>query len=815
MEQENHVAPRVHIVDSASTADASDDIIRGLYRLGVDASVPVPTGENQVLAVVVLLSAGALADPTWLHRVEALRSERLVPVKVSDILDSEIPIFLRELNWVFYQPNDPAFLAHLFTGINTDASRFRNARDTRALAERWEIADRDPDLLIESLSEARRRIHAASLSADGADPMLPPHQAHQLAANFQHRFRAFSELLRVGNRKVPSCLVPLLAMWLAWFRARLDHELIDGATTPVAFLAASRRHAARVTRRRRWRLTYRAVLAGVTAVAVISTVLSVQQAIKRSTNAVAFAIGDSAATSRPDLAAIKAGASLVDSGEYPGSDGRFRIAINALSENWALGYLPLDVAVVSAARFLADGSISAVDYDGAIWNWNTSEETRSKNSANLQRVTGGDISAAGGLAVITDGVDISVVDAEGVRALPGPEGVGMLRLAPADDRALVQSGNGLYVVDRIASESPGLKHLGEWDSVIDIVQTEGGHATALAERGGNLELVHDDGSIVESGRAPDQIDVGALSSDGTKFSLAVDGTIWTSADGGVFPSGLLIPGVVKSMRTTDDGLVLISDRTRGSWAAHPGLGIVLGPVCGGIVAMNEFAVDEEGGRVLCLGGAGMMMESLSSLRPTAVAASIPEPVQTVSSNGRLTSLSLVDGFIRIDRADGTSFAFDSAGLSFGPDFTRPPAIADVDFFATGALIEADSRPTTVAMNSNGDTFAIGFVGGHVIEVDVDEDGFMAPVGSWILPDHASVVAISWSPDSASISATTDSGTMWNRPSCSGCWASRTVVEHIADRAWMCYHRGDIEQLGDTVRSAFRLRDCETYQDGEK
>jgi len=242
-DQAAEARPRVHLVGSRDTAEASDDIIRGLERLGLDASAPAPTRPGQVRAVVVLLSAHGLEDPAWLRSVEGLRAERLVPVRVGDLADQDVPQFLRDLNWVFYRPDDPGFLAQLFSGVNTDASRFRDSRDTRALAERWESAGRSPDFLLESRREIKRRIGSAAASADGSDPLIPKEQAVQLAGTFRDRRRFFHETLVDGDDAHPGWVAGPVATALALRPGAIDKLFVTQGTTTVAFLAASRRHA--------------------------------------------------------------------------------------------------------------------------------------------------------------------------------------------------------------------------------------------------------------------------------------------------------------------------------------------------------------------------------------------------------------------------------------------------------------------------------------------------------------------------------------------------------------------------------------------
>lgn len=817
--QDVAVRPNVHIVSGPDSIEVAKDILHELGRLGVNASAPAPTDQGQVRAVVVLLTAAGVEDPSWLQRVEALRTERLVPVCVGELSDDDVPEFLRELNWVFYRPNDPSFVAQLFAGINTDASRFRDTRDTRSLAERWDSEDRNPDFLLDDLSEVKRRIETAASTADGSDPLIPPEQVVQLAGTFRDRFRFFFETImetEEDDDDVPTWLATLTAARFAATRGRFDDLFIDGATIPVAFLAASRKHAARLLRQRLWRATYRTTIAVVAVVTLIVTVQSVQQALKKDRNSISFAFGRTEISNRPDLAAFKAGASLVDSGTYSGSDGRLRITVDAMSQHWPLGYIKQDDWGTTTARILSDGSISSFTQGGKQWTWTESLGSTTEIDTGAVSMTGGDISLDGSMTLVSNGTDVVIVrDGASKHVIQGLSNVRRLRLAPADQQALIQSGNELYVVDGLNSDLGTPTSLGTWDAIYDLAQTTDGHAVALAETDGSLQLVYSNGTIIPSGRTPGKITLGSISPDGISFALSAEGMIWTStASQPAVSSGLGINGVVMAMAITDDGLVLVSDRTQASWVADPTLGLNLGRICNGMPDTREFVIDVHGDRVLCLQGSLMSLDSLAAMRPSAVGQPAPSPVQTVIADSQVKSLSIHDGLIRVDRATGSSIAYDAAGISLASGYVRPKWVDDVEFFATGALIGASSLPTTVAVTPDGNTFAIGFVDGRVIEVDINENGGMARVGSWQLPDHAAVGAISWSTDAMVISATTEPGTTWDRPSCSGCWNSKALTERIAQRAWLCYAHDDLDSLGDTAIKAFRLRDCESLWGGK-
>lgn len=807
--------PIISIVDSHDTSVVGDEIIRGLDALGVDASITLPEpgapsspDRASLRAVVVLLSQSSLADPVWVRRVSSLHEQRLVPVLAGDIADSDVPPFLAELNWVIYRPDDASFMARLFTGINTDASRFRDSRDTRALAERWVDAGRSDDLLLEEPRELRRRTLAATLRVDGNDPLLTPELASVLVGGFRERYRTYAGILAEGEDPSPPGLAVPVALWVAIYRSAFVQKIASADEVVPSYLGSSQLHSMRLRRQRAWRATFASVLVLVTVMVVLVAAVSIRQAVASSNNAVSFAIGDPAAGNRPDLVAIKAGASLVDSGSYAGGDGRIRIAADALSQHWPLGYLSTAGTEPSIATFQADGSIGALAGDGSVWTWNLDLGTRSIVPTSTGPVRGGDISASGEGVAISDGATLLVGKPDGPLVnVPGVTDLRHVRLAPASDRALVQAADRLYAISDVRSERPKTVDLGPWDKILDIVQTTDGHAVALAIRSGTLLLVPDDGKSTEVGPAPVGVTAGALSPSGSSFVVEAGSALWVYRNSLLTQTGVLVPGTLLAIAITDDGLMVVSDRSKGTWAADAELGLVLGSVCNGFLGTTQLSVNGQGDRVLCVQSTFVAVDALDELKPTARATSVPEPTVSVSTDGPVRTISIIDGLVRLDRSDGTTFAFDSSGASLASSYEPPDFISDVDFFATGALIGASGTATTVAANPTGDTFAIGFDDGRIIEVDIAEKS-MARVGTWQLPDHLEISAISWSDDLSEIIATTSAGTQWTRVSCSGCWNRNLLPERIADRVWLCYARDDIEALGDNARMVFGLRNCE-------
>lgn len=739
--------PRVHVFGWHDSREEVEEIVRGLGALNVDATAPFPVAGDALRAVIVVLSAEATIDPEWNRLVESLSNERLVPVLVGKIDDRKVPNYLRELNWIAFDPDDQGVVAKLFTGINTEVARFRDARDTRVLAERWENSRRNADYLIEDQNEVKRRL-----------------------------------------------------------------EGIDGGSgQPHEFLRASLVHAKRAKRRRTWSLVSRTGLAAVAAFAVFTTVAYLQQANNSARNAVSFEMADAAGNERPDIAALKAAASLAESADYPGDDGRLRITADALSRHWSTGHLLADGAIADAA-FLEDDTIAAVDSDGNKWLWNLNQQKSGSSPTGAGNVRGADISANGSRVVSTNGLDIEYsVDGSIRHTLSSVGNVVRIRSAQNGGRAMIQVDNELRTISGLESQTVKMSSLGKWDKVYDVIQSDAGDVVALVERGGKLQIVRDDGSSGKVVTAPPSISLGTLSPSGDDFAVVSDSTIWTTVRGDIESSGIIVPGIDKTIRMTESGLVLIADRTRGAWVAAPQLGIDLGPICSSVVGVYEFVVNSHNDQVLCVQPGSIGVDSLEGLAPISEGGDDDTSVKASSSIGRVESLELHGGFIRLDLATGESVAFDSRGLSGIGEMVMPDEIASVDYFATGATIGAIGIPTAVSLTEDGNSFAIGFQGGRFIEVDVDSDSKLVSVGSWQLADHSAVSKLQWKGQGKELSivATTSTAT-WSRASCVGCSDISVLISRVANRAWFCYLEADLRDLGESARETFNLQSCERY-----
>lgn len=808
--------PRVIVISSPDTHDVARTVTSGLIDLSLDAEIAGASladadtdgsegDRGSAWAVVVLLSPGALADQSWQQRVAGAADQRLVPVLVEKVDDAAVPPFLAELNWVNYQLDNAAFLATLFTGISTDSSRFRDERDTRNLAERWERSGRNEDFLLDDAREVTRRTRAGSVSSDGRPAPVDAGEAAMLAGGFRQRRRAIASILANESGGSPSPAPSLQAYRLALFRGRTDESVARNSSPLVAFLALSRRLSAKRQRQRRRKIAVRAGMAAVTVLAGVFATVEVRQAKIRADNAVDFAVGGGATTDRPDISAIKAGASLLDSDQYSGADGRLRQAIDALSQHWPAGYVRTDEWMVSAVDFAPDGAVIALDGGGNLWSWNLADGTRQTQATELVGVRAGDMDSAGS-ALGTDGSSVDVWTPEsGLQRLLEEPGISAARLSPATGSALVAIEARLVSVPFGQSASSAIE-LGAWDEVHVIAQTSDGHAVALAERDGRLELVRDDGQSTRFAGTVPTVAGAAIAPDGESFVVVANGVLWRGVDGQTSSTGALVPGVLSALATTNEGLTVLSGRTRGAWAVDSS-GLDLGDICKARVLPTMIEIDDLGERVVCVTGSMIVIDELRSLAPAERDQEPPPRTTTVGTAGSLSELSLVDGFILIDRADGTTFAIDSTGASFAEDFVPPEAVSEADFFATGALIGARGVPTTVAVTADGGTFAIGFDDGYLIEVDVRDDS-MSRVGSWTLPDRQAITAISWSQDQATISATTQAGNRWERQSCAGCWNADLLTMRISERVWLCYEAGDIASLGRTARDRFSLQACE-------
>ncbi|MBV1855734.1 hypothetical protein KUA19_36970 [Catellatospora sp. NEAU-YM18] len=153
-------APRDGGFSARIVAHPSDhDVARHVDDWLTRAGVSRPPADGHAEAVVVILSAEALADPAWLGPGEF--AGRVVPLRVG-ALDAElVPEPLRRLNWLDWQPAVPAAtLGALLAALYADPARRELIRDLSYQATAWESARRPDAMVIDDYRRARQMADA-------------------------------------------------------------------------------------------------------------------------------------------------------------------------------------------------------------------------------------------------------------------------------------------------------------------------------------------------------------------------------------------------------------------------------------------------------------------------------------------------------------------------------------------------------------------------------------------------------------------------------------------------------------------------------
>jgi hypothetical protein len=126
-------------------------------------------------AVVVFLSASGLASPDWKARVTEVTqaATRLIPVRVGQIDDRQVPARLATLNWIDWQPgNVQATFGYVVAGLFSNPGRRHLSRQLSHEAEAWLRSGRRDALLIADYQRARRM--SALLRDLEADQLAAP-----------------------------------------------------------------------------------------------------------------------------------------------------------------------------------------------------------------------------------------------------------------------------------------------------------------------------------------------------------------------------------------------------------------------------------------------------------------------------------------------------------------------------------------------------------------------------------------------------------------------------------------------------------------
>ena len=167
---------------------------------------------------------------------------------------------------------------------------------------------------------------------------------------------------------------------------------------------------------------------------------------------------------------------------------------------------------------------------------------------------------------------------------------------------------------------------------------------------------------------------------------------------------------------------------------------------------------------------------------------------------------IVDNYLLLGWADGRSQALDVLGQQLVPGYAIPASVNDAEQLP-GDLLLDNSAPTTLALNAEGTTLAIGFSDGGVVEVDFAANERGIVVSHSVMADHMPISSLAWISDETDLLIGTSAGMQWTRASCAGCALHEKFGSVIRGRVWVCYVAADIADMGSIARREFDLKDC--------
>ena len=121
--------------------------------------------------MVVLLSEDAFEDGRWLPPIETTKDAHLIPVRLGELDHERVPKYLRELNWIDWNPVRPATaLGFIVAGLLSDPSRYRISRQLAHEAAVWQGSGRRRDHLIGDRRRARQMESSSMISPKTRSP---------------------------------------------------------------------------------------------------------------------------------------------------------------------------------------------------------------------------------------------------------------------------------------------------------------------------------------------------------------------------------------------------------------------------------------------------------------------------------------------------------------------------------------------------------------------------------------------------------------------------------------------------------------------
>lgn len=570
----SHITLNVALVHAPGDADIASTLAALLAESGAAVvpfdSSPPPDG------IVVLLSKDAFEDARWLPPPEVTKAAHLIPVRLGKIDHEQVPRYLRELNWIDWNPDRPATtLGFVVAALLSDPSRYRISRQLAHEAVVWQVS-------------GRRREHL------------------------------------IGDRRRAQQMVKLL-------RDLVDDPIASPDPLTVAFVAASNR-STRKTRVRRWLIRGGACVAVLAAISAAVTVIPRIEANGRINHAAIVTSGSQVILDQmPEWSAANAAVLVVEGSGTERELGRHTL-IQALGHQWEVAdafFLDSVIATSTYAHGTRGLALTVSPRGSAVAVINLQTDSLVKWRVIPGRFDVLDSESNGRFALVAgEGAKVMSVHTGKVRTLgSGTEFSGARLLG--DEAALWTSHGTLELRNLHSSAST---RVGDYEAVLDVGGGPRAGSALVRVAPGDYEIVSlPSGRLLSQAHIAGGGAIGALSPDGREGVVeGGDGQFWIVAPSGARPTGITVPVALTAVAWGTRQRLVVAGESARTRVYYLPRGELLGTVCGNAPDVSQIALEAPGERVACGGASRSYWELPPSPRPARPGAARSTPRRQVS-----------------------------------------------------------------------------------------------------------------------------------------------------------------------------------------
>lgn len=500
--------------------------------------------------VVVILSRRALEDSDFFDRATVDGATPVLPVAVEDVGGLQLPAGLAELNWVWWDHDQPHSAARtVSSALITDQPTYAASRIVEAKAWAWVASGRGTDELLTS----RRQVVDAERSTDA--------------------------------------------------------ESGRGAAHPVitAFLAASRDHARSVLRRRVSRVVLASIFTGLVITAALGLVSEIKTVVTRSQLAPAAGVDSyQNGFAAPDNLAVKTAAYMIASAEQGDDQVGTPVAANLsalLSQPWPLARVSApdgaganDLATFGEGAWLVRGDGQLQLLDSQFGKAVSSIEASSDPLYSVATSSDGDVVLATGdrgATLIRDGALVGTVSmAEYPTAVA---------VSADGSRGAVQFGESVAILT-LEGPAPVIVETRTWDEVLDIRAGSDSLVGLVRDGSGLATVALGSDEALWSAPLPASSRgflFGAVGEDGSA-AIVTGRRLWTSRGQGELDPVGPAPDAATAMAISD-GMIAVSSDPYGTTVFDATLGITLPRTCRGFARVLDVTFSARNDTVTCDG----------------------------------------------------------------------------------------------------------------------------------------------------------------------------------------------------------------------